>query len=289
MNKDSFCKILNDVIFGKSKADLLEKVADKPQRYIGIFRPTKPKAKILQNLLQSHEIRFGDVMEIIVKKYLTENGYVLLPNKLKQANGEDLHYDLLFEKNGDIYFAEQKVRDDHDSTKKRGQIKNFEKKLNLIQQHHPNAVVKGFMFFIDKEAIKNKKYYAAELNKMSIAYGVDLNIFYGEPFFAHLGMASSWDELVSHLKYWKTGVKDLPEINFDLDADESFEQIKVLANGVFRKLIDNDEIWEEIVLTLFPEKKTLRLLLSFFQEKAKAEPRKKIYTTLKDGLADRLK
>jgi Mg2+ and Co2+ transporter CorA len=60
-----FRNILNKQIFESSKSDLLEKLSKYPERYIGLFRPTKPKAKILQNLLQSNEIRFGDALEII--------------------------------------------------------------------------------------------------------------------------------------------------------------------------------------------------------------------------------
>jgi len=54
---ENFCQILNQNIFESSKVDLLTKIADSPTRYIGLFRPTRPKAKLLQNLLQSHEIR----------------------------------------------------------------------------------------------------------------------------------------------------------------------------------------------------------------------------------------
>ena len=54
-----FQDILNQQIFESSKPDLIEKIAKYPERYMGLFRPTKPKAKILQNLLQSNEIRFG--------------------------------------------------------------------------------------------------------------------------------------------------------------------------------------------------------------------------------------
>ncbi|GAB4433925.1 MAG: hypothetical protein OHK0040_04770 [bacterium] len=57
---DIFRKILNETIFEKSKPDLIEKIANYPNRYLGLFRPTRAKAKLLQNLLQSHEIRFGD-------------------------------------------------------------------------------------------------------------------------------------------------------------------------------------------------------------------------------------
>lgn len=38
-----FKNIFNSTIFESSKKDLLEKVARYPNRYIGLFRPTKPK------------------------------------------------------------------------------------------------------------------------------------------------------------------------------------------------------------------------------------------------------
>ena len=57
MDYQKFRIVLDKTIFEKSKPDLLRKVANYPERYTGLFRPTKPKAKIIQNLLQSHEIR----------------------------------------------------------------------------------------------------------------------------------------------------------------------------------------------------------------------------------------
>lgn len=51
MEYEKFKNILNKQIFDNSKIDLLEKIAKSPDRYVGLFRPTKPKAKILQNLL----------------------------------------------------------------------------------------------------------------------------------------------------------------------------------------------------------------------------------------------
>ncbi len=69
----------------------------------------------------------------------------------------------------------------------------------------------------------------------------------------------------------------MPETNFDLDAEESFEDIKDLNPTYFRKLFQNEEIFNEIILTIFPEKKTLNLLLKFFEAKSKE---KIIYKTL---------
>ena len=44
-----FKNIFDEKIFAKSKPDLLKKVAEYPDRYVGLFRPTKPEAKLLQN------------------------------------------------------------------------------------------------------------------------------------------------------------------------------------------------------------------------------------------------
>jgi hypothetical protein len=128
MEYKTFRNILDKQIFESSKNDLLEKLAKYPERYIGLFRPTKPKTKILQNLLQSNEIRFGDALEIIFEKYFEQLGFTNLPKKIGTEK-EYLDLDQLFKDDKYIYFIEQKVRDDHDSTKKRGQLRNFEKKL----------------------------------------------------------------------------------------------------------------------------------------------------------------
>ncbi|GAA7762346.1 hypothetical protein JP0169_14870 [Helicobacter pylori] len=52
-----------------------------PERYLGIFRPTKPKTKLLQNLLTSHEIKFGDAFEYLIEEYLKEHNFRLYLKK----------------------------------------------------------------------------------------------------------------------------------------------------------------------------------------------------------------
>lgn len=262
-----FAQILNETIFEKSKADLLEKIANSPNRYVGLFRPTKPKAKILQNLLQSHEIRFGDAFELVIEEYLKIKSCSFLPKRYTDKYGEVLNIDQCFSKDGKIYFIEQKVRDDHDSTKKRGQILNFEKKLNILLSKYSENELVGIFYFIDPELIKNKNYYKAELDKMSIDYNVETHLFYGRSLFDFLGFSDAWDEILLHLTNWKKAIPDLPEINFDIDAKHTFEEIKDLNPMIFRKLFDNETIFNDIILTLFPQKKTLRLLNDYFSNK----------------------
>ncbi|MCL4322601.1 MAG: restriction endonuclease [Deltaproteobacteria bacterium] len=285
MNYYKFKQIFNEIIFEKSKAILLEKIADYPTRYIGLFRPTKPKAKILQNLLQSHEIRFGDAFELVIEEYLKENGFTILNKKFISDNDEELNIDQCFSKENKIYFVEQKIRDDHDSTKKRGQIKNFENKLNEIIKDQEENNLKGFFYFIDPELKKNRKYYSDNLEEISKSYGVELHLFYGDELFKFLNMENAWTETLDYLRQWKEEIPELPETNFDLNAEISFEEIKTLSPACYRKLFVNDEIFNEIILTLFPEKKTLKLLLNYFKEKSND---KKIYKTLFEAIQQKI-
>ncbi|MBQ6682598.1 MAG: hypothetical protein IJM74_00640, partial [Bacteroidales bacterium] len=71
---DFFKSQLNSKLFEDSYSDLLRKIAENPERYIGLFRPTKPKTKLIQNITQSHEIRFGDALEYIFERYFEACG-----------------------------------------------------------------------------------------------------------------------------------------------------------------------------------------------------------------------
>ena len=54
---------------------------------------------------------------------------------------------------------EQKIRDDHDSTKKRGQFVNFVKKIKYLKQEYPTNKISASMWFVDNSLMKNKRYY----------------------------------------------------------------------------------------------------------------------------------
>ncbi|MDR2423737.1 MAG: hypothetical protein LBD59_03320 [Prevotellaceae bacterium] len=284
MEYSKFKHIFKETIFEKLKADLLEKIASNISGWNSdLFCLKLTKAKILQNLLQSHEIRFGDAFEHVIEEYLRLEGCTILQKRYVLDNGDVLNIDQCFNKNGKVYFIEQKVRDDHDSTKKRGQIENFEKKLDLLLSKYPEQDLIGIFYFIDPDLVKNKNYYTSELSKMTNDYGVEIQLFYGKPLFDYLGFSKIWDEILRYLEKWRKEIPDLPEINFDLDAQHTFEEIKDLKPLVFRKLLENEAIFKEIVLTLFPEKTTLKLLLSYFETKSET-----IYKTIATNLMNRL-
>ena len=287
MQYDEFANLFNKTIFEKSKIDLLKKIAKYPARYVGLFRPSQPKTKIIQNLLQSHEIRFGDAFEALVEKYLVESGYTILEKKFSNGSKSRLDVDQIFSKENSVFFVEQKIRDDHDSAKKRGQIDNFEKKISVITENHKSSKIKGFFYFVDKSLSKNHRFYTAEIAKLSGDYGIDLQLAYGADLFDSLGHLQVWPELLGHLEMWKERIPELPEINFDKDSQASFEEIKQLRPGTYRKLFSNREL-EELLCVLFPSGDTLRLLADYFAQQHQNNEGQ-IYKTLQDMCAETAK
>ena len=267
MNYEKFCAILNKHIFEGEKKELLRKIAENPERFIGLFRPTKPGAKVLQHLLQSHEIRMGDALEEIIEEILKSLGFKVLPKRVTNESGEVLLLDQYFTDGKVYYFIEQKIRDDHDSTKKRGQISNFETKLEFLSKKHRSALV-GIMYFIDPELSKNKNYYLQELERLKEFYGIKLYLFYGKELFDYFNCYDIWNKILLWLKQWKDSLPELPDINFDTKPQESFEEIKDLELRYWRKILENDKLWEDgIIKAIFRESIILKKLANFFGEK----------------------
>lgn len=281
MKYEKFKNILNKEIFDNSKTDLIEKIAENPDRYIGIFRPTKPKAKILQNLLQSNEIRFGDALETLFEAYFIEFGYKILDKKISKNNNEYLDIDQLFTDGKYVYFVEQKVRDDHDSTKKRGQIQNFEDKIDSLINIYGEKKIKAYTYFIDPGLIKNKNFYLDEINKISSNYNIYSKLVYGVEFWRDIKHEEVWDELLSFLTRWKKEIPDMPSINFDESAEDSFNEIKDLKTSIYRKLFENKDICEQILPILFPENKVPKLLMEYFRNLGQT---KTIYKNLANSI-----
>jgi len=116
-------------------------------------------------------------------------------------------------------------------------------------------------------------------------YGVDIYLFYGIELFDFLKQKNIWDEILQYLEQWKKEIPDFPETNFDIEAENSFEEIKDLSPSLYRKIFQDDVIFNEIILTIFPEKKTLKLLLDYFKEKSSE---KIIYKTIANLLEEKL-
>ena len=193
--------------------------------------------------------------------------------------------DQFFTDGKNYYFIEQKISDDHDSTKKRGQIANFEAKLEELFKVYNNKLI-GIMYFIDPDLVKNKNFYISELNRLNEYYKVPLYLFYGKELFEFLKSPEYWKRLLDWLTQWKESLPEIPEINFDTEPQDSFEEIKDLEIRYWRKLLENKKLWEEgIIKAIFRSGETLRLILNYFTTQASA-PYQKLSKLLKERLEE---
>jgi hypothetical protein len=279
-----FVNILNKHLFGVEKAELIRKIADHPERYVGLFRPTTPKSKILQNLLQSREIRFGNALEDIIREFIKDWGFVDIPNKKFTYQGIDYDLDQYFTDNTTYYFIEQKVRDDHDSTKKRGQMSNFKIKLEYLYRKHGKNLV-GIMYFVDPSLVKNKNYYLTELSKEGRKYGVSLYLFYGKELFDYFCHPQDWDKLLDWLYQWKQQLPEFPEIDFDTNPRESFKQLKDVELKYWEKLTKEEQLWEQGIIKVLSSRGKVLNMVADYLIRQPSERAKKVGSELKSKIS----
>lgn len=237
---------------------LLKTVIDNPTRYTGIFRVSSAKTKLIQNVTQSHEIKFGDFMEDIVTDYIGLLGYNNMPKNIgRNDTGDMLNTDQLFTSsdNETLFLVEQKIRDDHDSTKKRGQFSNFIYKVELLKQQYPNKNLVGVMWFVDDGLKKNKNYYISEMaNYMGHYNDINLKMYYGGDMFVDLFDAQdAWEEITNYLRQNKheRSQEQLYIPDFDTSS-EILEALQELPAKYIRKLTSDDEKYIQLRAELFP-------------------------------------
>ncbi len=253
-----FVAELKLTLYKNAKADLINKVASNPDRYIGIFRPTSPKLKLIQNITQSHEISFGDFIEDIITNYLGKY-YTNLP-KRAIYHDEAILFDQLFEYNNKIIMIEQKMRDDHDSTKKRGQFENFLKKVSYLKEKYPDKNIEAGMWFVDQSLVKNRKYYLKKIEENQ-NNGAILNLFYGDEFTKYLGKETIWDEMTKYLLKWKKSEDSKIELDFEKNWEETKQELlENVSKNSWKKIINNKDVVKEILPILFPNGKYKEIL-----------------------------
>lgn len=252
-NYNEFAEELN----GKIKSDneffyeLLITVIKNPQRYTGIFRVSNARTKLIQNVTQSREIKFGDFMEDIVTQYISGMGYENLNKKVS----DELEADQLFMMNEKICLIEQKIRDDHDSTKKRGQYDNFRRKYTALKEKYPVHEVTAVMWFIDDSLKKNRKYYTKRAELESLP-GVSIHIIYGGELFTTIfGRPDVWEEICSHLSRNKNErsreILTVPDFDTSPEILTALRRLKTENTKLYSKLLSSRPEYIQLRAELF--------------------------------------
>ncbi len=265
MKYDEFKAILDQHILGGTPEELLVRITKHPERFVGLFRPSTPRDKIIQNLIQAREIRFGNAMEEVFRQILRSSGYEYLRDPSR-----NLAYDhLCLDRTGNkVIIIEQKVRDDHDSSKRRGQFDNFKRKVEAVIKVYPNKEIHAIMYFLDPELKKNQNFYQQEVNKMAEEINktyqskVKAFLLYGEEIFLHLHqiypLVISWGELLEWLKAWKNSLHSIRE-NLDFSED-AVMQIAKTKPDLILELANHESLWDEgLIREIFGDAKVLKV------------------------------
>lgn len=258
---ETFAGIMNKHIFQSERQDLLRTLVDYPERFVGLFRPTRPESKLFQHIFQAREIKFGDAMEEIIGLILEKAGFIPQDKRITKDLECD-HY-FLFPDRKKALLIEQKIRDDHDSTKRRGQWENFKIKVQELLFKHEGRLM-AFFYFIDPSLHKNRNFYASKINELRESSGLDeIYLCYGKELFTKLGFAHVWDQLVTWLKQWKSEIPVMPDVNWE--TPEAIAELKEIAQSepqLWLKFARCSPLWQEgIVNALFPTRRGLQEII----------------------------
>ena len=258
-NYDNFTRELNERIKSDDEFfyELLITVIKNPERYTGIFRVSNARTKLIQNVTQSREIKFGGFMEDIITQYISAMGYENLSKKIS----DELEADQLFVMNEKICLIEQKIRDDHDSTKKRGQYDNFSKKYTALKGKYPGHEVTAVMWFIDDSLKKNRRYYTEHAESESLR-GVSIHIIYGGELFTEIfGRPDVWEEICAHLSRNKSErsreILTVPDFDTSPEILTALRRLKTENARLYSKLLSSRPEYIQLRAELFPSRENL--------------------------------
>jgi len=233
VSKEEFDKIFkngNEKIY--TACTLIKSMGVSPKRFTGPWHYDGYLSTLYRFKGLSGQIKFGDAIEEATRLILSKQGLECLERTYDylEENGEIvvLNIDQLMcdKKSKKIYLIEQKVHDDHDSTKKRGQHENFDKKMKCITEKYPDYHVIGIIWFTDKRLKKNRKYYSEELKKANYeAYlCYEGEMFEKFPEFGGVDVYNQLNEYVIDLR--KTRPEPtMNDFNFDDIDDSGMEEL----------------------------------------------------------------
>lgn len=170
--------------------------------------------------------------------------------------------DQVFDDGKTMFLIEQKIRDDHDSTKKRGQYQNFKKKFSLLKRLSKYSKISATMWFIDDSLQKNRNYYLEEAGNESLT-DVDINILYGRELFVNVfERPDVWDEICSYLARNKQErseeILTIPDFDTSDEMYEAIKKLKIQEPGLYKKLISDKSEYIQLRNELFSTEYNLR-------------------------------
>lgn len=266
MEYTTFQSIMDKHINSINKIDFVKnliKTKDSAIRIFSNFKITSLKDRIRSNYLISVNIKLGDALEDVFKKYLEEAGAIFLERDFVPHKD----CDQIFMYNGITYLIEQKIRDDHDSSKKVGQVENYNMKKTIIQEKV--TYFYACSWFIDPDFDKNKNYYLTQLNADELYYGQEIEIFLTNKVFHDDRCNGFFLELINYLEQYshRFSTLDLTDLSIDFHDFTTTELYRLLQSKVYlnqvAEIFFNKNIPFEDIYTYIDKNRTVNCTYNF--------------------------
>ncbi len=139
--------------------------------------------------------------------------------------------DQVFSNDNSVVFIEQKIRDDHDTSKWEGQWNNFEYKLKVLTEIYKEKGIIGIMWMIDDNFERNKENYLDKIEKLSDDFKNKVFLIYGADIDEKLNELGGRQNLYyqpfyNFLDNWHNESVKIPDLNFDKYAYDVYRSFK---------------------------------------------------------------
>ncbi len=266
--KSKYYEMVNKNVIPK----LIKKISSEPDRFLD-YNSISYSDEIYQFLLTSTKIKIGIFHEFLLKYLFVSVGYKPLDNVILIDN-KQIKIDQLLTKGDRVILIEQKMKDDHDSTKKTSIINDLKIKIDNIYKSCPTKKLTVYLYFV-KTKRKNANYYLSEIAKLRAEYNININLCYGNSIFENekeIGLLNYMNEFSNKKRNGNF------EVNLDGENNEfserTFHQIKDLSIQIWLNILNNKELVKEILPIIFPSKNVggvLNLLFLYFKKKYKKD------------------
>lgn len=149
----------------------------------------------------------------------------------RMSKKKKISVDQVFSNDNSVVFIEQKIRDDHDTSKWEGQWNNFEYKLKVLTEIYKEKGIIGIMWMIDDNFERNKENYLDKIEKLSDDFKNKVFLIYGADIDEKLNELGGRQNLYyqpfyNFLDNWHNESVKIPDLNFDKYAYDVYRSFK---------------------------------------------------------------
>lgn len=255
----------------------LDKLADSPDRLLGVLHANSFQMGSLVSFGYSRNNSYGNAIESVFSSIIEDNGWTIedtkykfedynLPSSLKRRSDQkSIAIDQVFSNKDYYVFIEQKIRDDHDTSKKTGQWANYEQKFRVLNEIIQDKKVIGIMWMIDDGFNRNKDFYSNDehMGKMNTEFPGQNFLIYGKDIDQLLNSLNSdnkpyFDVFDAFLKEWHSNAPKIPELDFDKFPYQVCNALDSMSEKDITNLFSNKQIITEAFPILFPNLEAIK-------------------------------